>query len=106
MVFLAECLRLGRSPMCSVVTHAELLAGMRPEEEPRLRGLLGILQAVDVTEAVAEEAGRYRREFGRSHAVEMPDALIAGTAKVVGATLYTTNTKHYPMTDIRVERPY
>ena len=104
--FIRGCLAGEDPPLCSVVTHAELLAGMRSDEESQLRALLAIFEARPVDQAVAEVAGRYRREFGKSHQVELPDAIIAGTAFVAGAALFTTNIKHYPMTDIRVERPY
>jgi predicted nucleic acid-binding protein len=96
----------GTRRLCSVVTRAELLAGMRSEEEDAVRRLLSLFETVTMDCLVAEEAARYRREFGRSHGVELPDAIIAGTALVKGAVLYTTNTKHYPMKDIEVERPY
>lgn len=92
--------------ICSVITQAELLAGMRPGEEEALRALLSLFRIQPVSEAVAEQAGRYRRTFGKSHGVELPDALIAGTALLQKATLYTTNVKHYPMPDIEVARPY
>jgi predicted nucleic acid-binding protein len=92
--------------ICSVITQAEILAGMRAGEEGQVRALLSLFEFQPVTEAIAEEAGKYRREFGKSHGVELPDALIAGTALLRGVTLFTTNTKHYPMSDISVERPY
>jgi len=104
--FLRQCFSSGERLQLSVITHAELLAGLRPGEENDLQDLLRRFEAMLVTQATAEEAGRYRREFGRSHGVELPDALIAATAKVSGATLYTTNVRHYPMTDITVRRPY
>ncbi len=104
--FLLDCFTSEEPLHLSVITHAELWAGLRPGEETGLRDLLSRFQAVAVTQSAAEEAGRYRREFGRSHGVELPDALIAATAKLTGATLYTTNLRHYPMRDITVRRPY
>lgn len=92
--------------LCSVITQAEILAGMRPGEETSVRALLSLFEFQTVTEDIAEEAGRYRRQFGKTHSVELPDALIAATALLRGAVLFTTNVKHYPMTDIKVQRPY
>lgn len=106
LAFLTECLARGDRLVCSVITHAELLAGMRREEEPDVRALLGCFEAIPVDREIAEEGGRYRREWGRSHGVLLPDALIAATARIRGAVLHTGNVKHYPMVDVRVDRPY
>jgi len=46
-------------------------------------------------------AGRYVNRYGKSHGVEVMDALIAATAKVNRLPLWTLNKKHYPMRDIR-----
>lgn len=37
---------------------------------------------------------------------DLGDALIAATAQVTGSTLYTRNSRHFPMTDISVTVPY
>ena len=50
-----------------------------------------------MTPAVAEVAGRWRREFGRSHGTGLMDALIAACAAQAGATLATLNARHFPM---------
>jgi len=36
----------------------------------------------------------------------LPDALIAATAFVITADLFTRNVRHYPMTDVRIIAPY
>jgi predicted nucleic acid-binding protein len=41
--------------------------------------------------------GLWRRDFGPSHGVGLADAVIAATAAEKGATLVTTNRKHFPM---------
>lgn len=106
LAFLTACVDAGDHLVCSVVTHAELFAGMLPGEETAIRSLLGVLEAVPIDAGIAEVAGEYRRALGKSHGVLLPDALVAATAKVQGATLTTKNTTHYPMDDITVERPY
>jgi hypothetical protein len=45
----------------------------------------------------AEMGGAWVRQFGRSHGVEIPDALIAATAVAHHLELKTLNIKHYPM---------
>jgi len=91
---------------CSVISRAELFSGMRSREEASIRALLGLLHEIPVEAGVAEEAGRYRQKFGKSHGLLLPDALIAASAKSISATLVTLNTKHFPMRDITVVAPY
>jgi predicted nucleic acid-binding protein len=40
------------------------------------------------------------QQYRRSHAVEVADALIAASAVLNHAELWTLNRKHYPMKDI------
>jgi len=86
--------------LCSVITVAEIFAGMRPQEEARTRALLDSLELVDVSRPVAEKAGRYKNGV-TSHYLELDDCLIAATAYIHQAELATGNIKHYPMDDIR-----
>ncbi len=74
----------------SVVTRAELFAG-RASEEDVVGRLLGALSELPVDRAVAELAGRVRREAG----LALPDALIAATALRHGLTLLTHNRRHF-----------
>jgi predicted nucleic acid-binding protein len=56
--------------------------------------------------AIADRAGEYMREFHKSHALNIGDAVIAATAKEMGMQLITRNIKHYPMKNIEIARPY
>ncbi|HEY4745579.1 MAG TPA: type II toxin-antitoxin system VapC family toxin [Desulfuromonadaceae bacterium] len=85
---------------CSVITVAEIMAGMRPHEEAATRRLLDTLNILEVSRSVAEKAGRYKGNT-KSHALELDDCLIAATAFHADAPLATGNAKHYPMSDIR-----
>ncbi len=49
-------------------------------------------------------ANATRRGLGRSHGVEIADALIAAAAHVHGMTLCARNLRHYPMRDIKKRR--
>jgi hypothetical protein len=40
--------------------------------------------------------------FGRSHGVEIADALVAAAASTAGLHLWTLNREHYPMPDLRL----
>lgn len=69
----------------SVVTRAELFAGNTATELVSV--LLAPFRELDVGRAVAERAGRLRRETG----IRLPDALIAATAVEHKLSLYTRN---------------
>lgn len=69
----------------SVVTRAELVAGNSATDA--VSTLLGPFKEISVDRAVAERAGRIRRESG----VRLPDALIAATAIEHGLSLVTRN---------------
>jgi len=74
----------------SIITRAELFAGQGSEEE-NVRALLAPMRELMVTTAVAERAGRIRRETG----VRLPDALIAATAIENGLSLLTRNRRDF-----------
>ncbi len=82
----------------SVITIAEIRAGIKgKEEEQAFEQFLSAIPLYDVTRTIAEMGGDWVRQFGRSHSVEVPDALIAATAAAHNLELKTLNTKHYPM---------
>lgn len=84
----------------SPVTAAELWAGARPPEYAALEALFDSLVCVPTDAAVGRRAGDYLRHFRKSHAVELADALIAASAVIRGALLWTRNRRHYPMSDV------
>jgi hypothetical protein len=90
----------------SVVTLAEFTGGMRPGEETRTEQLLALFTLLEVNDVIARQAGDYLRRFRRSHHIDLGDALIAATAKSLGAPVVTRNIKHYPMGDIEILTPY
>ena len=93
-------------PAISVITVAEIEAGLRDAERAQVEALLSSLQSLTVDAAIARLAGRYRMALGKSHSVLLPDALIAATALQHEKTLYTMNQKHYPMAELEVIVPY
>jgi predicted nucleic acid-binding protein len=90
----------------SVVTLTELMGGMRPGEETRTEQLLNLFAVLPVDEETGQQAAAYLRAFRRSHRIDLGDALIAATAYLHEAELFTRNVKHYPMPDITVTVPY
>lgn len=85
---------------CSVITVAEIHAGMKDHEKEKTAGLIDSLNISDVSREIAEKAGSYKREQ-KSQSLELDDCLIAASAFVKEAVLATGNEKHYPMKDIR-----
>jgi predicted nucleic acid-binding protein len=103
---LAAAATQGQRLTASVVVEVEVLAGMRPSEEPATRRLLDALEWFPVDELVAEQAGLLANRFLRSHpGVDPVDYVIAATAVVHDARLWTRNVKHFPMF-ADLEAPY
>lgn len=91
-------------PCCSVISVAELYAGMRPEEKHATDVLLDGIVIIPLVREIAEVAGRFKSQV-KSRRLELADCLIAATAFVEGATLATGNTKDYPMPEITLLNP-
>ncbi len=90
----------------SVISVAELFAGVKGDEEERsLKQFLLAFAILPVTEKVARLGGLYRRDFRSSHGTGLADALIAATAVENGANLATFNRRHFPMVS-RIAVPY
>ena len=84
--------------LLSVITLAELFAGVRNRKEEKiLRDWVSLFPKTGISEAIAERAGVYRYRYGKSHNMGMVDAIIAATVEVEGARLVTLNKKHFPM---------
>ncbi len=96
----------GMTPACSVITILELQVGARPDEEDLLHHFMDALEKIEVTAAIASSAAGYLRLYRKSHGINMADALLAATAAECQLDLLTMNTRHYPMPDIQVVRPY
>jgi predicted nucleic acid-binding protein len=95
---LANAARQGERLACSVVTKVEVLAGMQPAEEPLTRRLMSALDWISVDDAIAERAGELANRFLRAHpGVDPVDFIIAATAELHDAGLWTRNVKHFPM---------
>lgn len=73
----------------SVVTRAELFAGNSASD--LFAQLLAPFREVPVDRAIAERAGRVRREAG----IRLPDALIAATALERGLDLASRNSRDF-----------
>jgi len=84
----------------SPVTEAEIWAGAWPREHEALNKLLQTLVCAPIDGETGRVAGEYLRQYQKSHGLEMGDALIASTALLHRAELWTRNRKHYPMKEL------
>ncbi|MDD5674150.1 MAG: type II toxin-antitoxin system VapC family toxin [Chitinivibrionales bacterium] len=82
----------------SSITVAEIYSGIKDSgEEAEVERLFSVFPILPTTKEIARLAGRFVRQYGKSHAVEIPDALIAATCSFNQTDLQTLNIKHYPM---------
>lgn len=92
--------------LLSVITVAELWAGVRgEEEEAALEQFFLAFRILPIDEATAKEGGMLRRQFAPSHGTGLGDALIAATSQREGARLVSFNAKHFPMIE-DIQLPY
>jgi predicted nucleic acid-binding protein len=100
---LAKWMELSESDaliLFSPVTAAELWAGARLSEYPKLEALFDALVCVPADASVGRRAGEYLRRYRKSHSVELGDALIAAGTVASSGQLWTRNRKHYPMPEL------
>jgi predicted nucleic acid-binding protein len=86
--------------LCSPVSAAELWAGALPREHEATAKLFRTLLCAPIDYETGRQAGDYLRQYGKSHGLEISDALIAATALLNHAELWTRNRKHYPMKEL------
>jgi predicted nucleic acid-binding protein len=87
--------------ICSPVSVAEVLHGMRAREKDAVEKLFSTMVCLPVDQDIGRRAADYLRLFHASHALALGDALIAATASRHDLQLWTRNRKHFPMKDLR-----
>lgn len=87
--------------LCSVITVAEVFAGMKKNEIHVTEALLKDLIKVELTEETARMAANLKRET-KSQQLSLDDCFIAASAIKTGAELVTKNGKHYPFKSLKV----
>ncbi len=85
------------SGFASLLTVSELYAGEKvgEREEQVIDQLLLPFQLVSPDSEVAAMAGRFVRQWRRSHGLGLVDALIGATALAIEVPVLTLNTKHF-----------
>ena len=90
----------------SAVSVAELYVGVRDGQEREvLDQLVGVLRTIEISTEIAQQAGLWRREYGKSHGTGILNALIAACADALQIPLATLNVKHFPMLP-NISAPY
>jgi predicted nucleic acid-binding protein len=90
----------GNAILCSPVSSAELWAGALPREHEATTKLFRTLLCVPIDYETGRQAGDYLHQYRKSHGLQISDALIAATAVLNHAELWTRNRKHYPMKEL------
>jgi predicted nucleic acid-binding protein len=86
--------------------RAEVVFFMRENEVASTRALLSHFKTAPVTPEIVDAGGELYRRWHPSHGIDVNDAILAATALATGGAIYTLNTKHYPMRDVRVQRAW
>jgi predicted nucleic acid-binding protein len=88
----------------AAMQRAEVVFHIRDREEARTMELLSLFRTHPVTEEIVDLAATYFRRWNPSHGVDENDAILAATVALTGGKVVTQNTRHFPMTEIVVER--
>jgi predicted nucleic acid-binding protein len=102
--FLLKIINGNTAGYFSVITEAELLSGARNDkEEASIYDILDIMEAIEIERKMAVTAGNLKRKYA-AYGTQLPDALIAATAKERKLIVATANEKHFQVfTEIEKE---
>ena len=86
--------------------RAEIVFFMRPAEESATLLFLDQFQTAPVDQQIIDRAGEFYRRWHPRCGMDVNDAILAATALQTGGRIYTLNAKHYPMSDVVVQRAW
>jgi predicted nucleic acid-binding protein len=90
----------------SVITIAEVYQNIFLGEINDTENYIDTNEVIEVNRRIAKEAGLYWNQYHKKlQTLSITDCLIAATAKYYNCSLLTLNTRHFPMTDIKVQNP-
>lgn len=90
----------------STITVAEVYKNAFDPEFFDIENLFSRNLPVDVNTEIARLAGKYWKEFHpKLEKLSLSDTIIAATTRFYDATLATLNTRHFPMTEIKILNP-
>ncbi len=90
---------------CTAISWSEIYADLRRGEEALTENFFNARGEVVLDGRAGRQAGSYLARYGRSHGVELADALVAAAAGTSGLRLWTLNRRHYPMSDLNFFEP-
>jgi len=85
--------------------RTEVLWNLRPDEVARTRRVFDAIYWLDVTTSIADRAGAFGQRYGRSHGLDVVDAILAAAAEEIGGEVATLNVRDFPMFP-GLKRPY
>jgi predicted nucleic acid-binding protein len=85
--------------------RTEVLWSVRPDELVAMRRLFASTYWLEVSESIADRAGYFGQRYGRSHGLDVVDAIVAAAAEFLSADLATVNVNDFPMFP-GLRRPY
>ncbi|MFP4100178.1 type II toxin-antitoxin system VapC family toxin [Coleofasciculus sp.] len=85
----------------SVITEIELLSypSLSSDEEVRIRDFLAKITVVELESSIKDLAITFRKQYR----LRLPDAIIAATAQVLKATLFTNDVRLANLTEINTQ---
>ena len=86
--------------------RAEVVFFMRPAEQSATLLFLAQFQTAPVDQQIIDKAGEFYRLWNPRSGTDVNDAILAATALLKGGKIYTLNTKHYPMSEVAVQRAW
>jgi len=84
--------------------RAEVVFFMRPEEEDATALFLSAIKTESVTQKIVDVAGVLYRKWHPGYGIDVNDAMLAATVMETGGRIYTLNAKHFPMSEINVQK--
>ena len=86
--------------------RAEVVFFMRPAEESATLLFLAQFQTAKVDQQIIDKAGGFYRKWNSRSGTDVNDAILAATVMQTGGKIYTLNSKHYPMSEVTVQRAW
>lgn len=95
-----------RSVYISTISIAEVYKNIFPSEIINSDECIYRHGIIALDDYMAKQSGLYWRDFNKKlKNLSITDCMIAATAKINGLSILTLNTRHFPMTDIKVQNP-
>jgi predicted nucleic acid-binding protein len=86
--------------------RAEVVFFMRPAEESSTLLFLAQFQTASVDQQIIDKAGEFYRKWNPRSGTDVNDAILAATVLRTGGQIFTLNSKHYPMSEVTVQRAW